>query len=418
MVNAQIFQVKAKSGSIIDLQSLQLTNFDLINTDKAPYISKYLGLQRKIESRWQIEEDARLALRRCTHCLLPETMPFIKFDSDGVCNYCHNYKPSLNLGINELESKLAKYRSNGKYIDCVVAFSGGRDSSYGLHALKTQFGMTPLAYTYDWGMVTDLGRRNQARMCGDLGVEHLWISADIKRQRTYIHKNVSAWMRRPDLGMIPLFMAGDKLFFRFANAIMKERNIPIMIFCSNKIEKTDFKIGFCGILPQFKSNQPFTLNIKRKLSLLAYYCKQFILNPSYINNSIFNSISCYISYYFQQGDYTFLYDYIPWNESTVNNTLLNCYNWEIAKDSPNTWRIGDGTVPFYNYVYYTVAGFTEYDTFRSNQIREGHIDRESALASVLEENKPRWNSLREYANIINIDFEQLIRTVDAMPRLY
>ena len=28
-------------------------------------------------------------------------------------------------------------------------------------------------YTYDWGMVTDLGRRNISRMCADLGVENI-----------------------------------------------------------------------------------------------------------------------------------------------------------------------------------------------------------------------------------------------------
>ena len=31
-------------------------------------------------------------LVRCTKCLLPSTMPFIKYDNQGVCNYCHNYK--------------------------------------------------------------------------------------------------------------------------------------------------------------------------------------------------------------------------------------------------------------------------------------------------------------------------------------
>lgn len=45
-------------------------------------------------------------------------------------------------------------------------------------------------------------------------------------------------------------------------------------------------------------------------------------------------------------------------------------------DTNTTWRIGDGTAAFYNYVYYTVAGFTEHDTFRSNQIREGQMTRE------------------------------------------
>ena len=72
--------------------------------------------------------------------------------------------------------------------------------------------MNPVAYTYDWGMVTDLARRNQARLCSQLGVEHIWVSADIKQKRRNVRKNVEAWLKRPELGMVPLFMAGDKQF--------------------------------------------------------------------------------------------------------------------------------------------------------------------------------------------------------------
>ena len=35
----------------------------------------------------------------------------------------------------------------------------------------------------------------------------------------------------------------------------------------------------------------------------------------------------------------------------------------------------DGKTAFNNFVYFTVAGFSEYDNFRSNQIREGLISR-------------------------------------------
>ena len=31
-------------------------------------------------------------LRRCTRCILPETMPFIPFDAGGVCNYCTHHR--------------------------------------------------------------------------------------------------------------------------------------------------------------------------------------------------------------------------------------------------------------------------------------------------------------------------------------
>ena len=39
--------------------------------------------------------------------------------------------------------------------------------------------MRPITYTYDWGMVTDLGRRNISRMSAKLGVENIIIAVDI-----------------------------------------------------------------------------------------------------------------------------------------------------------------------------------------------------------------------------------------------
>ena len=33
-----------------------------------------------------------LKIKRCSKCILPETMPFIEFDDDGICNYCNNYE--------------------------------------------------------------------------------------------------------------------------------------------------------------------------------------------------------------------------------------------------------------------------------------------------------------------------------------
>ncbi len=64
-----------------------------------------------------------------------------------------------------------------------------------------------------------------------------------------------------------------------------------------------------------------------------------------------------------------VFDYWRWDEKVIESTLLNDYDWERATDTNTTWRIGDGTAAIYNYIYYTMAGFTEQDTFRSNQIR-------------------------------------------------
>ena len=92
-------------------------------------------------------------------------------------------------------SILDKYRSKNGEPDCVVGLSGGRDSSYGLHLLKTKFKMNPIAFTYDWGLTTDTSRVNQAKLCGKLGIEHIIRSANIKQKRNYVRSNIMAWLK-------------------------------------------------------------------------------------------------------------------------------------------------------------------------------------------------------------------------------
>lgn len=414
-------QVKPGHGTIINLDDLSEHSFSLTSpaeTVPSSQISVTLGTQRQLEDNGRKAAALRLSLRRCTRCVLPETMPFIAFDAEGVCNYCHNHEPMQVLGRDKLDEVLNSYRSRNGEADCLVAFSGGRDSSYGLHLLKAELGMTPIAYTYDWGMVTDLGRRNQARICGKLGIEHIWVSADIKAKRRNIRSNVEAWLRRPDLGMIPLFMAGDKQFFWHANQTMQQTGLKLMVFCQNKLEKTDFKTGFCGIAPHHGEDKPFALGASQKIALASYYGKQYLLNPRYINRSIIDTITAYISYYLIKSEYLYLFDYIKWDEEEINECLIGEYGWELATDTKTTWRIGDGTAPFYNYIYNTVAGFTEHDTFRSHQIREGMLTREAAWEMVEDENQPRWASMREYLQMISVDFDEALRVVNAMPKLY
>ncbi|HDZ9635907.1 TPA: glucosamine 6-phosphate synthetase, partial [Vibrio cholerae] len=107
-----------------------------------------------------------------------------------------------------------------------------------------------------------------------------------------------------------------------------------------------------------------------------------------------------------------------WDEKVIDDTLFNVYDWEKAIDTSTTWRIGDGTAAFYNYVYYTVAGFTEHDTFRSNQIREGDLTRDEALKLVAEENKPRYPNIRWYLDTLGLDFKEVISLVNKIPKLY
>ena len=160
------------------------------------------------------------------------------------------------------------------------------------------------------------------------------------------------------------------------------------------------------------------ISILPKLLLILGYAREILLNPRYLNRSIFDTLSGFWASYFLPDTYHYIYHYRNWDEAEINNLLREEYNWEGDPDTPTTWRIGDGTAAFYNYIYYVVAGFTEHDTFRSNQVRDGVIDRSEAMRLVREENKPRWPSLEQYAATIGFNLDEALSIIHRMPKLY
>ncbi len=445
----ELQQIKANRGMIIDLGYFNIKHFSLletytsktenINQQKSPIhihsvksekeqLSTVIDLNyihlnpqaKKEKVLLQYPIDKIKTLKRCTKCLLPETFPFIQYDEHGECNYCKNYKKKNQpKPIDELRKLVEPYQKNNGSSDVLIPFSGGRDSTYVLHVAKQELGLNPIAYTYDWGMVTDLARRNIARICGKLGIENIIVAADIHWKRENIRKNIQAWLKNPELGMIPLFMAGDKFFFYYAHKIKKQLGIDLEIWGINNLENTNFKTGFAGLKPRFDKKRIYSLSIKNHLKLFGVVGKNLLQSPGYINQSIFDSLGSFASRYMTpKANYYHLFDYVQWNKKIIEDTIINNYDWEKAVDTESTWRIGDGTASFYNYIYTLVAGFSENDTFRSNQIREGMISREKALETVYEENKPRYNSLKWYLEIVGLDFETVIKQINNIPRLY
>lgn len=357
-------------------------------------------------------------VRRCTKCLLPETMPFIRFDDKGVCNYCHSYKKNVYNDVEVLKEKANQIRKNDGSPDCIVMFSGGRDSSYLLHYVVKELKLHPIAFTYDWGMSTEVGDRNSQKMCDVLGVPRYIVNKDIQKKLANVKKNIKAWCKRPDLGMVPLFMAGDKQFFTEVNKISEEKGIKTVFIGTNPLEKTDFKTGFCSVSPNFNADRIYSLSMFKKMKLMLYYFLQFMRNPSYINSSIFDTFKAFFSFYGSKQEEIDLYKYVVWDEKVVNEVLINQYGWEMDPECKTTWRIGDGTAAFYNYIYYSVAGFTENDTLRSNQIREGMLDRNEAMALAERDNAIRPNSLKWYFNRVGLDMNSVLKVVDGMQTLY
>lgn len=391
-------------------QNIVIKDHKIERQNLVPVISKSLVEEKLLDFKYN-------PLKRCNKCILPENFPFIKFDKSGICNFCNNYKKKYQNfnkenSKNEISKIIEKYK-RGKTIPCLFPLSGGRDSCYGLHLMIEELNIRPLTFTYDWGLVTDLARRNISRMCSELKIENIIFADNIRLKRNNIKKNIVAWLKKPHLGMVNLFNAGDKHFYRFLNIIKTQNNIDLNIWSYGPYEITHFKHGFLGIEPNFNNNKTYDAGLSKQLNYHFKRLKVMMSNLSYFNSSILDTlVGEYSRSIKKHYDYYYLFNYFKWNENEINKTLIGKYDWETSTDTKSTWRIGDGAASFYNYIYYTLAGFTEFDTFRSNQIREGDIKRDEAISFVNEENKPRYESLKWFLNIIGLDFETTIKRIN------
>lgn len=112
----------------------------------------------------------------CSRCIMDTSADNIKFDSEGVCNYCSDFlkrfEKVVNVDEDEIHKIVDKIKKDGKNkeYDCIIGISGGVDSSYLLYLVK-ELGLRPLATHMDNGWDTELAANNIANLVRKLGVD-------------------------------------------------------------------------------------------------------------------------------------------------------------------------------------------------------------------------------------------------------
>jgi len=116
----------------------------------------------------------------CTRCVMDTSAKDIRFDSNGICNYCQDFEQLLKTmplsnpqqRQTELQRLVEKVRQDGKGkpYDCIVGLSGGVDSAYTLLKVK-ELGLRPLAVHMDNGWDSELAANNIQQLIQGLGVD-------------------------------------------------------------------------------------------------------------------------------------------------------------------------------------------------------------------------------------------------------
>ncbi|MCD6332943.1 MAG: hypothetical protein J7L89_06690 [Bacteroidales bacterium] len=116
----------------------------------------------------------------CRRCILPETFPGIKFDGQGVCNHCRREEKNADKLLGKkvsyrkkLDELIAECRDKAPSYDVIMAFSGGKDSSYTMKLLKEIYGLKILALTFDNHFISPTSLENIANLTDRLDIDHI-----------------------------------------------------------------------------------------------------------------------------------------------------------------------------------------------------------------------------------------------------
>ncbi|RYF93182.1 MAG: hypothetical protein EOO02_24435, partial [Chitinophagaceae bacterium] len=115
------------------------------------------------ESTIEIAELPKM--RYCKKCVYPGSSAVpLAFDENGICSGCRTSTQAVSIDWARrqklFERLIEDYRSkDGSNYDCIIPVSGGKDSYWQIHIIKS-YGLNPLLVTYHGNNYTPTGMKN------------------------------------------------------------------------------------------------------------------------------------------------------------------------------------------------------------------------------------------------------------------
>lgn len=167
---------------------------------------------------------------------MPESAETLSFDTTGVCSVCRQveFKQTAidwSARRQELDTLIDAARGKGEY-DCIVPFSGGKDSTYTLWYLVREMKLKPLVVRFDHGFMRSTLIDNNHRTFRKLGVDVLNFTPNWQVVRKLMFE---ALKRRGDF-----CWHCHTGIFAYPMRIAVEKRIPLVIWGEPSAEYASF----------------------------------------------------------------------------------------------------------------------------------------------------------------------------------
>lgn len=175
-------------------------------------------------------------MKFCSKCVIPETAETHSFSSDGTCSVCSQIENKRN-NIDwdkrkfKLEELLKNYRGKFSY-DCIIPFSGGKDSVFALWYAVEKLNLKPLVVRFNHLFMRETVEKNVEKSLKKLGVDFIDFRPNSKIVKkmmieTLIRRGDFCWHCHTGVAAYPIKLAIEK-------------NIPLILYGEPSAEYSSF----------------------------------------------------------------------------------------------------------------------------------------------------------------------------------
>jgi len=307
-------------------------------------------------------------IRYCARCGLASNYPGVTYDAGGVCSVCltfDKYKSKVMQYFktpDDLQVIFEKARvSKTSEYDCLVLFSGGKDSTYMLYRL-VNMGLEVLVFTFDNGYLHEGAKANTLRVVDELGVDHVFSTTP------FINEILADSLERYSNVCQGCF----KALYTLAIKLAHEKGIRHIVTGLSRGQILETRL-----MDLFANNGDFSVDEVDRAVLEArkLYHRMDDAVSRYLNTDVFKGDAIldevqFVDFYryldvSQDEIFTFLEEHTPWRNPVGTGCTTNC----LAND------VGI-------YVHTKERGFHNYALPTSWEVRLGRQTRDDALEEV------------------------------------
>lgn len=351
-------------------------------------------------------------MKKCTRCGLPETYETIEFDNDGVCNICRQQQfkqGSIDWDQRRqmLDDLIAQHRGKFDY-DCLVPFSGGKDSTFTLYYLVKEYKLKPLVVQFNHGFMRPNLLANNERTFKKLGVDVISFTPNwkvVKRlmREALIRKGDFCWHCHTGIFSYPMHLA-----IKF--------KVPLVFWGEPSSEYTayyDYQDDAIEEVDETRFNRFVNLGITAE-DMKGMIEKDFDLDPRDLMPYTYPPLRDLKRLQYRS---VCLGSYIPWDVKNQSQLIMDELGWlgdEVEGMPPGLYsyeKIECAMQGVRDYLKFLKRGYSRVTQMTALDIRNGRIDKAEAdrLVNEWEGKKPPSLELfLEYLDMSESEFNDII----------